>query len=134
MIPRFGADLLVVLHLAFVAFVVFGGLLVLRWPRVVWLHVPALLWGVGIEWTGGICPLTPLEVALRERGGQAGYSGGFVEHYLLPVLYPAGLTRDVQAVLGFVALAVNVAVYAAVLWRRWRRGDVRGSPSGPARW
>lgn len=114
------ADLVVVIHIAFVAFVVFGGLLVLRRPRVVWLHVPAAIWGVLIEFTGGICPLTPLENSLRLRGGEAGYSGGFIDHYLIPMLYPSGLTRNAQIVLGSLALALNLAVYALFLARRRR--------------
>ena len=112
------ADLVVVAHLAFVAFVVLGGLLVLRRPRLAWLHLPAAVWGVMIEFAGWMCPLTPLENAFRARGGEAGYSGGFVEHYLLPVLYPSGLTRGVQLVLGSIVLALNLAVYGALLARR----------------
>lgn len=119
------ADLVVVVHLAFVAFVVFGGLLVLRRPRLAWLHLPAAVWGVMIEFAGWMCPLTPLENALRLRGGEAGYSGGFVEHYLLPVLYPSGLTRGVQLVLGSIVLVLNLAVYGAVLARR--RAQVKRS-------
>ena len=90
---QIGADAVVVLHVCFVLFVLLGGLLALRWPRLTWVHVPAALWGVVIELGGWICPLTPLENALRQRGGSAGYHGDFVEHYILPVLYPAGLTR-----------------------------------------
>ena len=112
------ADLVVVIHLAFVAFVVFGGLLVLRHARLAWVHIPAALWGVLIEFTGGICPLTPLENSLRVRGGEGGYSGGFIDHYLIPLLYPSGLTRNTQIVLGSLALALNVAVYAIFLARR----------------
>ncbi|AEI78837.1 hypothetical protein CNE_1c35440 [Cupriavidus necator N-1] len=113
------ADLVVIVHGLFILFVVAGGLLVLRWPRVAWLHLPAAAWGVLIEWSGWICPLTPLENTLRQAAGQAGYSGGFVERYLLPLIYPAGLTPAVQLWLGAVVLAVNVAVY--VLWWRRRR-------------
>lgn len=112
------ADLVVVIHLAFVAFVVFGGLLVLRHARLAWVHIPAALWGVLIEFTGGICPLTPLENSLRVRGGEGGYSGGFIDHYLIPLLYPSGLTRNTQIVLGSLALALNFAVYAIFLARR----------------
>ena len=112
------ADFVVVVHIAFVAFVVAGGLLVLRRPRLAWLHLPAAVWGVLIEFAGWICPLTPLENAFRARGGEAGYSGGFVEHYLLPVLYPGGLTRGVQIGLGSIVLALNLAVYGALLSRR----------------
>ena len=121
MIFRWLADAVVVLHAAFVVFVVLGGFLVLRWRRVAWLHVPAAIWGVLIEYAGWICPLTPLENALRERAGQAGYSGGFVEHYVLRVLYPAGLTRETQWVLGALVLLINGLVYGS-LWMRRRRG------------
>jgi hypothetical protein len=116
---RLLADAVLLLHLAFVAFALAGGLLALRWRWIPWLHLPALAWGVVVEWTGWICPLTPWENALRRAGGEAGYAGGFVEHYLVPLLYPADLTRDVQWVLGAVLLAFNVAVYLLV-WRRHR--------------
>ncbi|MEX2109036.1 MAG: DUF2784 domain-containing protein [Gemmatimonadaceae bacterium] len=112
------ADFVVVVHAAFVVFVVFGGLLVLRRSQLAWLHVPAAVWGVLIEFRGWICPLTPLENALRVRGGEAGYSGGFIEHYVLPVLYPAGLTRNVQLALGTLVLVLNVAVYVLLVTRR----------------
>lgn len=120
MIFRALADLVLLLHLGFVLFVVLGGLLVLRWPWLAFLHIPAALWGVLIEYSGWICPLTPLENSLRVRGGEAGYSGGFIEHYIQPVLYPNGLTRGAQIVLGSLALLVNLAAYAAVLSRRAR--------------
>lgn len=121
MIYRALADALVVLHLGFVVFVVLGGLLALRWPRVAWVHVPAAVWGALVELTGWICPLTPWEQSLRRLGGEAGYTGGFVAHYLLPVLYPAGLTPSVQTALGLFVAALNVAIYATVLRRRWGR-------------
>ena len=114
------ADLIVLLHFAFVAFVVFGGLLALRWPRSVWLHVPAVIWGALIEFTGWICPLTPLENRLRRAAGEASYERDFIAHYILPALYPDGLTRSDQLVLGVLALALNVAIYAFVLLRRRR--------------
>lgn len=117
MLYRLLADALVLLHLGFVVFVVAGGLLVLRWPRVAWVHVPAAAWGVWIECRAGICPLTPLENRLRAAGGDAGYAGSFVEHYVMPVLYPAGLTPAVQGWLGAVVLALNVAVYGVLLHR-----------------
>jgi Protein of Unknown function (DUF2784) len=129
MLYRWGANAIVTVHFAFVAFVVLGGLAVLRWPRAALLHLPAAAWGAFIEYSGLICPLTPLENALRERGAEAGYAGGFVEHYLLPVLYPNGLTRHVQIVLGTLVVTLNVGVYLAVV-RRWRR--VR-SPDGDQR-
>ena len=115
------ADLIVALHFAFVVFVVLGGLLALRWPRIVWLHVPAVIWGALIEFTGWICPLTPLENRLRRAGGEATYQRDFIAHYILPALYPEGLTRSDQLVLGGIALVVNAAIYALVLVRH-RRG------------
>jgi len=117
---RWLADLVVVLHLSFVLFVVLGGLLALGRPRIVWLHLPALAWGVLVEWAGWICPLTPLEQWLRLQAGQTGYGGDFVGHYLLPLLYPAGLTRSTQWLLGALVLAVNGAVYALLIRRRGR--------------
>ena len=117
---RLLADLVVILHLAFVAFALFGGLLALKWKRIVWLHVPAALWAAAIEFGGWVCPLTPLETWLREQGGETGYRSDFIEHYILPLLYPASLTREMQVVLGVAVLAVNIATYAW-LWRRWRK-------------
>jgi hypothetical protein len=131
---RILADLLVLLHLGFVLFVVAGGALVLRWPRLALGHIPAALWGVWIELSGGICPLTPWEKALRREAGQAAYTGDFVGHYVLPVLYPAGLTRGVQLWLGLAVLAVNLCLYG-VLWRRWALARSRSRrarrPSAP---
>jgi hypothetical protein len=121
---RLLADLVLTLHLLFVLFVVLGGLLALRWPRVAWLHLPAAVWGALIEFAGWICPLTPLENWLRGLAGEGGYRGGFIEHYMLPVLYPAGLTRGVQ--LGFGVLVV--ALYVAGYWYVLRRG----APDRPA--
>jgi len=114
---RLLADLVLVAHAAFVVFVVLGGLAVLRWPRIAWAHLPVVLWGAGIEFMGGICPLTPLENHWRRLAGEQGYGGGFVEHYLLAALYPDGLTRGVQVALGLVVLAVNAAIYGYI-WRR----------------
>jgi len=122
---RILADLVVGLHAAFVVFVVVGGLLALRWPRVAMLHLPAAVWGALIEFRGWICPLTPLEKSLRAAAGQAGYEGGFIEHYLLPVLYPSGLTRGVQLVLGTAVVAINLAVYGYLMLRR------RSGPTPP---
>lgn len=113
------ADLVVLLHALFVVFAVAGGLLVLKWPKVAWAHLPCALWAFAIEVVGWVCPLTPLEQMLRRLGGEPGYTGGFLEHYLDPLLYPPGLTRGHQVVLGLIVLIVNVAVYA-VVWRRWR--------------
>jgi hypothetical protein len=114
---RLLADLVLLVHAFFVAFVVLGGLAVLPWPRIAWVHLPVVVWGAGIEFTGGICPLTPLENHWRRLAGEQGYGGGFVEHYLLAALYPDGLTRGVQVALGLVVLAVNAAIYGYI-WRR----------------
>ena len=128
MLASFAADLVVVLHLAFILFVVAGGLLVLRWPRLAWAHLPVVAWGAGIELIGWICPLTPLENALRRAAGQAGYAGGFIEHYLMPLIYPAGLTREIQLALGLFVLVVNLAIYTVVAlrWRRSRHRTAQG--------
>jgi hypothetical protein len=101
------ADATVVLHLAFVLFVVAGGLLVLRWPRLAWVHLPAAAWGAWVEFAGWICPLTPVENWLRQKSGGAIYSAPFIEHYIIPLLYPAGLSRDLQWWLGGLVLVVN---------------------------
>ena len=124
MIYRLLADATVVLHFGFVLFVIGGGILVWRYPRLAWLHVPAALWGAVIEFAGWVCPLTPLENWLRGQGGQQAYATSFVEHYLMPILYPASLTREVQWVLGGLVLLVNVILYALILRRRMR--SIRG--------
>ncbi len=122
------ADALVVLHFAFIVFVVLGALTAYRWPKMVWAHIPCALWGAWIEITGGICPLTPIEVRFRRMGGAEGYAGGFIEHYLMPIIYPSGLTRADQLLLGSVLVAVNLSAYGFLLWRR---RSARSSDSGP---
>lgn len=126
MVFRILADATVILHLVFVVFIVLGGLLVLRWRRVAWVHVPAAAWGAWVEFAGWVCPLTPLENWLRGQGGQAAYSADFIERYLLTILYPASLSRELQWGLGSAVLLVNAALYIVVLRRRSRR-TVRGS-------
>jgi len=116
MLYRWLADLVLVGHLGFLLFVVLGGLLVRRWPRVAWLHLPAVAWGAWTEFAGVICPLTPLENHFRRLGGQRGYQGGFIEHYVTGTLYPEGLTREIQLVLGVFAVGINVVIYGLV-WR-----------------
>lgn len=114
------ADLVVVLHFAFIVFVVTGGLLLPRWPRAIWLHLPAAAWGAAIEFGGWICPLTPLENRLRALGGADAYPGDFVARHLLPLIYPEALTREVQIILGVGVVALNLAIYAW-WWLRGRR-------------
>lgn len=113
---HFLANAVVLLHFAFVAFVVLGGALALRWRWVAWIHLPAAAWGVAIMFGGWICPLTPLENRLRRMAGQAATEGGFIESYILAFLYPEGLTRGSQVTLGVLALVLNVVVY--LLWLR----------------
>ena len=110
------ANAVLVLHLGFILFVVLGGLFVLWRRTLVWLHLPALAWGILIEFAGWICPLTPLENWLRMLGGERGYSGGFINHYLVSLIYPEGLTRELQWLLGALVLAINATVYLRI-WR-----------------
>jgi hypothetical protein len=123
------ADAVVLVHGLFIAFVVAGAALLWRWPRLVWLHLPAVLWGAYAEFSGAICPLTPLENRLRALAGEAGYAQGFVEHYLLPLIYPQALTHEVQLVLGIAVVAVNALLYA--LWLRPRRRRERAHRRRP---
>jgi len=111
------ADLVLVLHLAFIAFVVFGAALLERYPRLGWLHLPAVAWAALVEISGRVCPLTPLENHLRRLSGEAGYRGGFVEHYLAPLIYPDEITRSGQFALALAVILINVIAYAR-LWRR----------------
>ena len=120
MIHRLAADAVLLLHLGFILFVLLGGLLVLRWRWAPLLHLPASAWAVYVELSGGLCPLTPLENRLRIAAGEAGYTGGFIEHYLLTLIYPAGLTHEIQYVLAAIVVGVNGLAYAWV-WRRRRR-------------
>ncbi|HET9947801.1 MAG TPA: DUF2784 domain-containing protein [Longimicrobiales bacterium] len=119
------ATLVALGHFAFILFVMLGGLLVARWPKVAWIHVPCFVWGGWIEVSGGICPLTPLENALRRAAGDAPYLGSFIEHYLLGVIYPTGLTREVQLALAAGLVLLNVAIYAWVIRRRRRARAAR---------
>ena len=127
MLFRFLAGAVVAFHLGFVLFVALGGLLVWRWRRLAWAHLAALAWGVWIELSGGVCSLTPLENRLRRLGGEAAYGGDFVGHYLLPMLYPEGLDRGVQAVLAAAVLGLNAVVY----WRNLRRLPHSARPPVP---
>ncbi len=119
MLISIAADLLVALHLIFILFVILGGLLVLRWRWVVWLHLPAVVWGVLIEFRSWVCPLTPLENHLRELAGEAGYVHSFIEQYIAPVIYPIGLTPAIQIYLGMSVIVINLVIYALVIRRVW---------------
>jgi len=121
MIYRIGADAILLLHFAFTLFTVLGGLLVLRRPSLLLVHLIAVLWGVVIEWADWICPLTPVENALRIRGGEAGYAGGFIEHYVSLVLYPENLTIELRYLLGMGLIAVNLIIYGYIFLVRRRK-------------
>ena len=121
MIYRALADAVLVIHLLFILFVIGGGFLLLRWPKVAWAHIPVALWGAVIEFTDWICPLTPLETTLRHAAGDAGYGGGFIEHYLVPTVYPAHLTGNIPVSLGVAVVLINLLIYAWI-WRRGRGG------------
>ena len=123
MIYRIAADAVVLVHFAFIVFVALGALLAVRWRWVPWLHLPALMWGVVVETTGRLCPLTDLENALRTRAGQSGYRGGFIEHYLLAIIYPEGLTREIQLALALGVIAINLTIYG---WLQHRRRSQAG--------
>jgi Protein of Unknown function (DUF2784) len=117
------ADLVLIVHLAFVVFVLCGGLLVWKWRWIAWLHLPAVVWGIVVEFAGWICPLTPLENWLREQGGGSGDEHDFISRHLLPILYPGELTRDIQLLFGTVVIVLNAAVYS---WLRYKQAH--GSP------
>ena len=118
MIYRALADLILVTHFAFAIFTVLGGLLVLRWRALLWLHLVSVFWGVAIQWANWTCPLTPLESCLREMGGEGGYRGGFIEHYVSMILYPENLTIELRYLLGIVLIAVNLIVYGYMFLRK----------------
>jgi hypothetical protein len=132
MMSRLAADCVLVLHLLFVAFVCLGGLLVFRWSRVAWFHLPAAAWGAVIEFAGWICPLTPLEDRLRTGGEGASNSLGFIERYVSFVVYPEGLSRRWQIALGLAVLLVNACVYGVALARRSQRAGRHARPGNAA--
>ncbi len=115
------ADLVLLLHASFILFVVLGALLAIRWPHIAWVHIPACIWAAVLEFFGFLCPLTPLENSLRHAGGAATYAGGFLEHYLVPFVYPSGLTPELQVLLGVLVLLVNGVLY----WFIFRYRDIR---------
>jgi hypothetical protein len=121
------ANLIVLVHFGFILFVSIGAIAVLRWRRLAWVHVPAAIWGILIEFAGWICPLTPLENLLRRRAGEVGYQGGFIDHYIAGIVYPQGLTRGTQMVLGVLVLAINTGIYALYVRQRRATSESRGS-------
>jgi hypothetical protein len=128
-LPALLATLVVTLHFTFVLFVVLGGLLVLRWPWLAYAHLPAALWGAWIEFAGWVCPLTPLEQSLRLKAGEQGYSGSFIEHYVLPLLYPSALTPTIQVALGIIVIAVNLGIYGYLIRSRRSLRPLRRRPA-----
>jgi hypothetical protein len=123
MIENIGADLIVLFHFAFILFVISGGFLVLRWRWIIWLHIPCAVWGVLIEFYGWICPLTPWENSLRIAAGSTGYSNVFIAHYILPIIYPSGLTRELQIIFGSSVILINLCAYALVLFKKKTKKD-----------
>ncbi len=121
MIWRTVADCVLILHLSFILFVIIGGFLAIRWQGLAWIHLPAALWAAALEFGGWMCPLTPLENWLRLASGEAEYEGGFIEHYLLPIIYPEGLTSEIQYYLGIGVLLINGVAYILV-WKNWGKG------------
>ena len=111
MLKLITADIVVLIHFGFILFVIFGGFLTLKWRPLIWLHIPAAIWGALIEFTGWICPLTTLEKELRGNNGDGGYSTGFIEHYITPVIYPEGLTRNIQIAMGIAVVLLNLFIY-----------------------
>jgi hypothetical protein len=116
------ADLIVLIHFGFILFVIFGGLLVIKWRKFIWLHVPAAVWGALIEFFGWFCPLTTLENQLRRNKNGDAYITGFVEHYIIPIIYPEGLTRDIQLLLGIAVIIINLFIYTLIL-KKWNRSS-----------
>ena len=120
MLMLYAADVIVLIHFSFILFVIFGGFLAMKWRKVIWLHMPAAVWGVLIEFYGWICPLTILENQLRRDNNNGAYSTGFIEHYIIPVIYPEGLTPEIQIILGTVVIVVNLFIYTLV-FKKWVR-------------
>lgn len=119
MLPRLLAELALILHFLFILFVIFGGLFVFKWNRIIWLHVPCAIWGVLLVIYHRICPLTHMENYFRNWAGASGYSGGFIEHYLLAIIYPTGLTANTQIILGIIVIVVNLVIYGYLGWIRY---------------
>ncbi len=125
MFYRLTADLLLVAHLLFIVLVLVGGLLVLRWPRFAWAHLPIVVWGFLVELMGWVCPLTPLEQSLRRAAGDGAYRGSFIEHYLVPLIYPEGMTHSTRMLFAAIVATFNILIYTGLYLRHrhrlWRR-------------
>jgi hypothetical protein len=124
MIEKIAADFIVLFHFAFILFVIIGGFLVLKWRWIIWLHIPCDIWGALIEFAGWICPLTPWENQLRIAAGNTGYSGGFIEHYILPIIYPSGLTRELQLILGSLVIFINLFAYIIIVFKQIKKANL----------
>jgi len=131
MIAKLIADALVVLHFLFIIFVIFGGFSTLKWPRIALIHIPCAIWGALIEFYGWVCPLTHFEHYFRETASGVGYSGGFIQHYLIPIIYPYGLTKDIQLGLGIMVVSLNLFIYLIVIYKKVRHGTPNDSSYGP---
>lgn len=117
------AELTVLLHFLFVIFVAVGGLLLLIWPKLIYLHLPAVMWGIYIQFSGGYCPLTPLEKTFRQLAGMQTYEGGFINQYLMPIIYPRGLTYEMQILIGIGLILLNIVIYTILIYRQRRKSD-----------
>lgn len=124
MILKIVADAIVLVHLMFIIFVVTGGLFVLKWPKTAWLHIPAAIWGALIDCAGWVCPLTYVENSLRFAGGKTAYPSEFINHYVLPVIYPAGLTRNIQFVMGCIVIVLNVLIYGVLIVKTYGKNKI----------
>lgn len=124
MIEKIAADFIVLFHFAFILFVIIGGFLVLKWRWIIWLHIPCAIWGALIEFAGWICPLTPWENQLRIAAGNTGYRGGFIEHYILPIIYPSGLTRELQLILGSLVILINLFAYIIIVFKQIKKANL----------
>lgn len=120
MLASAAADVVMAVHFAFILFALLGAALLFVWPKLVWVHLPALAWGGFVEFTGRLCPLTTIEDGFREAAGQQGYAGGFIDHYITPIVYPDGLTRETQLLFGLILVGVNIVLYGSWLARRQR--------------
>ena len=127
MLYKLAADSLVLIHFGFIMFVVLGGLLVLSWPKIAWAHIPAAMWGVWIEFTHGVCPLTPLEQSLRLRAGSTSYEGSFINHYIIPIIYPPGFSPQIAQIFGFVLLVFTISIYSFAIYRKRKPRTIESS-------